>query len=107
MLGVHESGVSPILPVTVNVPLGGVGAGVGVGTNVGLRPGLGVRLGLSTAEALGEGVAGLPPQPTTEMTIANAASIARPTGPPPLPTPSLAPTRRLPVSSELTQDDAS
>jgi hypothetical protein len=82
-----------MLPVATNV---GVGVGIGEGVGDWVGPGLAVGLGLR----VGEGDVGLPPQPAMAKARTAAASGR-------LTEPGLVPTRRLPVSSELTQDDAS
>ncbi len=102
-----------MLPVATKVPVGlrvdaSVGEGVGVGATVGLAIGLAVGLRLRPGLRLGEGEgdAGLPAQPAMATTRTNPAN-ARPVELRTLPTPGLALTLRLPLSSEQRQDDAS
>jgi hypothetical protein len=92
-----------MLPVATNV---GVGVGVGEGAGLGANVGLGLAVGLRRGLRLGEGDAGLPPQPamaTTRTNPANACPVELRT----VSTPGLALTLCLALSSEPLQDDAS
>jgi hypothetical protein len=79
-----------------------MGVGVGVDANVGI----GLTVGRMLGFGLGEGDAGLPPQPAMATTRTIPAS-ARPVELRILSTPALALTLRLHPSSERLQDDAS
>jgi hypothetical protein len=97
-----------MLPVATKVPVGlrvGTRVGAGVGEIAGVVVGANAGLGLAVRR-LGDGEAGLLPQPTRAKIRANAAN-ARPIEPRTPSTPGLALTVRLPVSSERFQDDAS